>query len=468
MSGADNFRTTSFGDSAVSRNPFDGQEHSQENRHRCPPLRRLLLLILTAALCYCGKAPSPPPSLVNFSHLNRLYHEVAWDSLPAAYIDIYSEYPDYHPVEAPGEGIACVDDAARAAVLYLRHYRYTGDEQSLQKARKLLRFLINMQAGNGLFYNFIYGDHSINKTRKNSQPKADWWSWRAFWAFSEAYPLFRAVDTAFAAELRSRMQRIFPHIDSLLSRYPQVEMVAGFPKPAWLPVQGAADQAAVLLTGLVNYLNATADSTVRLPIRRIAEGILIMQISDTTQPTAGAFLSYQNHWHAWGNSQAVALLLAGNALGDSLLIRHALQEADGFYSYLEQEKFFHHIEFSGKIDDIKPLKTERFEQIAYDIRPLVFASLLAYEITGDRAYARQAGEIAGWLLGNNIAGISMYDPQTGRCYDGILSRERINKNSGAESTIEALLIILEVERNPIAGKVWLAYLHRMEQETKRE
>jgi len=32
----------------------------------------------------------------------------------------------------------------------------------------------------------------------------------------------------------------------------------------------------------------------------------------------------------------------------------------------------------------------------------------------------------------------MYDPKTGRCYDGIVSKNNVNKNSGAESTIEAL------------------------------
>ena len=35
----------------------------------------------------------------------------------------------------------------------------------------------------------------------------------------------------------------------------------------------------------------------------------------------------------------------------------------------------------------------------------------------------------------------MYDPATGRCYDGINSPVDINRNSGAESTIEALLAL---------------------------
>ncbi len=44
----------------------------------------------------------------------------------------------------------------------------------------------------------------------------------------------------------------------------------------------------------------------------------------------------------------------------------------------------------------------------------------------------------------------MYFPKTGICYDGINSKEEINKNSGAESTIEALLSLLEISKNPRA------------------
>ena len=82
---------------------------------------------------------------------------------------------------------------------------------------------------------------------------------------------------------------------------------------------------------------------------------------------------------------------------------------------------------------------KQFSQIAYDIRPMVWASLKAFEITGDNSYAKQAGELSSWFFGNNIAGKSLYNPNSGRCYDGINDQHTINKNSGAESTIEALL-----------------------------
>ena len=40
----------------------------------------------------------------------------------------------------------------------------------------------------------------------------------------------------------------------------------------------------------------------------------------------------------------------------------------------------------------------------------------------------------------------MYDPQTGRGYDGINDTASINRNAGAESTIEALLTLQAIEK----------------------
>ena len=94
---------------------------------------------------------------------------------------------------------------------------------------------------------------------------------------------------------------------------------------------------------------------------------------------------------------------------------------------------------------------ESFEQIAYAIRPMVWASLELYNQTGDKQMAEQAGKLAAWLAGENVTHQAIYDEETGRCYDGINSADKINLNSGAESTIEALLTIIEVERNPIAN-----------------
>ena len=61
-----------------------------------------------------------------------------------------------------------------------------------------------------------------------------------------------------------------------------------------------------------------------------------------------------------------------------------------------------------------------------------------------------AGIAAAWFFGNNPAGVAMYDPATGRTYDGINPGDpnnMVNRNSGAESTIHGLLTMLILDRN---------------------
>lgn len=413
----------------------------------------IFLLMWFIVDCNSNHRTMPKASLVNLSHLDYLYEEIMMDSLPAAIIHIYADYPNYHWVEAAGEGIACVDDVARAAVLYLRHYQYFNEETSLRKTEKLLQFILEMQAANGMFCNFIYADHSINKTRHNSQPKADWWSWRAVWALGEAYPIFVQIEPDFADKIEESIKGTFPDIDSLMLHYPEIQQFEGFAQPSWLPLGGAADQTSELLLGLIPYYSSTRDSSVKQYILKLCEGLLKMQIGDSSNFPYGALLTWQNTWHAWGNSQAEVLIRAGKVLNNESFIEKGLQEVQFFYPYIWSKNFIRKISFRKQNNLIEPVEISKFQQIAYNIRPMVMASLAAYKATGKKSFAEQAGRIACWFFGRNPANHLMYDPETGRCFDGINKSDDISKNSGAESTIEALLSLLEVEKYDVAKKI---------------
>ena len=79
---------------------------------------------------------------------------------------------------------------------------------------------------------------------------------------------------------------------------------------------------------------------------------------------------------------------------------------------------------------------------------MVLAAAEAYRLTSDEKYAEIAGRIAAWYAGANTAGLLMYSKDTGRSYDALTSPSSVNKNSGAESTIEALLCLQIVEKYP--------------------
>jgi hypothetical protein len=81
---------------------------------------------------------------------------------------------------------------------------------------------------------------------------------------------------------------------------------------------------------------------------------------------------------------------------------------------------------------------------------MVYACLEANNITEEKKYVDMAQQLASWLAGNNPAAQQMYDPETGRCFDGLGSENEVNKNAGAESTIEALLILQAIKDHPVA------------------
>lgn len=413
----------------------------------------LIMFMVFLFICSCRTNKSEQITLINTDHLDHLYEEVSFYGHQVGIIHIYAEYPDYNYVNAAGEGTACIDDVARAAVFYIRHYNDTKQISSLLKTEKLTRFIVEMQSENGFFYNFIYKDLTINKTHKNSEARADWWTWRAMWALAEVLPVFKEYNPDLAEEIEATIKKALNASMVLKKNYPQKVDFMGFQLPGWLPMQFAADQAAVLIKGLVPYYQYSSDPKAGELIKMMADGIVLMQAGDSTHFPYNAMLSWKNLWHAYGNSQSDALIQAESVLKKEKYITSAFREINHFYPFLIKNGYLNFFTLKLEKDQIHPAEQKEFEQIAYNIRPMVFAALGAYNLTGEKVYSQQAAEAACWLLGKNKSGQALYNPQTGRCFDGIVSENEINYNSGAESTIEALLALLEIEKNSSAKKI---------------
>ena len=76
----------------------------------------------------------------------------------------------------------------------------------------------------------------------------------------------------------------------------------------------------------------------------------------------------------------------------------------------------------------------RFDQQGIDIMAMVLMYQQAFRLTRDIKYQIRMYQSFQWFLGKNDLGVSLYDPSTGGCADGLHS-EGINQNQGAESTI---------------------------------
>jgi len=378
-----------------------------------------------------GSEESP----ANLQHVLSLVDSLQVADQTLTYIRIYAEYPNYEPVGAPGEGIACVDDAGRLMeVLEIEILQFERLDL-IPLARGIIRFLLYMQRADGLWYNFIYADGSINKTHKNSTAEFSWWAARGMRGLAAAYNIFRQRDPVFADSVLMRFRLGESHLDAILARYPHtIDTPLGL-RAGWL-VNSAPDQSAEVLLALAKmHLISPADYSAE--IRMLADGLLTYQYINRESSLHGMFFCWENVWHNWGNLQALALLESFAIHQDSTYLTAVERWADHFLAWTAKQGYYWEI----KIIDRGTITTVDFPQIAYGFTSSYKGIRRLAAITLLPAHEALAEQLLEWFQGNNRAGQAMYDPATGRCFDGIESESEINLNSGAESTIEALLAL---------------------------
>lgn len=356
-------------------------------------------------------------------------------------VSLYAEAPDYRPTGSPArdgfEGIASLDDAARAAVVYLREYEATGDVRARDEAVRLLSFVTATEQGDGEFVNFIDSAGRLNRTAPSSRKSMSYWAARSIWALGEAVRVLGPQDSTVLKTMR-------PVLERAVSRMAR-EIEAG------RLIGGSTTATSEALLGLLAVERADQSKALAPLATRTAQ--LLAAHSAGTLATApwGAHVDRPDApWHAWGSRSSEALAMAGNALGHPEFTAYARKEADGLWGRF--------LLAGGVPSAVAPDGTATwYPQIAYGIGPLVEGYLALAEATGERRYAVFAGLAASWFLGANPAGVSMYDEKTGRTFDGIdgPSPIKVNRNSGAESTVEALLALQSVTSNPDAAE----YLH---------
>ena len=433
------------------------------------PVPSASIVVLVGTLLALGACASAPPASgtpgdepvradaeaglasVGFTldHLDALGEDVVVEGDTLRFVHIYAEPgPDgaWVFVGDDDEGFACVDDAARAAVVYLQHFEATGDESSRRTAVKLLRFVRHLQAESGLFYNFVW-DRSMRINTEHANSVADdvsWWTARAVWALGEGARVLAEADPAEAAADADAVRRVEPHLDRLLARYGEMADAGGRSFPQWLISGTAADATSELLLGLVALQDArpTADGARR--VRQFAEGLTRVRFGDLATFPYGGHAAWTGGWHGWGSSQTQALAEAARLGMAEGALASAEAEAQSLYARLLVEGWLHTLDYATG-------EAQAFEQIAYDLRPAAVGLVRLYEATGDERYAVMAGLAAAWFHGLNPAGATMADPATGRGYDGILSPTQINANAGAESTVEAQMTLLAVAQHPEAA-----------------
>lgn len=382
--------------------------------------------------------PASRPIAIRSDYLRHLALGATVKGQPVRVVALYANAPDYQPTGSPArdgyEGIASVDDAARASVAYLRHYETTGDTTARDEALGLLKFVSAMEQGDGEFVNFIDSSGRPSRRAPSSKKSMSYWGARSIWALGEAVRVLGPDSSAALAALR-------PTLDRATTRMAR-DIDAGH------LLGGSVTATSEALLGLLAFERAEPSPQLAALATQTAELLVRQSAGSARAPPWGAFIDRPDaDWHAWGSRAVEALASAAELLRRPDFAGAAKKEADGLWSrFLLAGQIPAEISAGGNV--------KWFPQIAYGVGPIVEGYLALADATGDRRYAIYAGLAASWFTGDNVARAAMYDERTGRTFDGIdgPSPVKVNRNAGAESTIEGLLALERVSRNPDAAE----------------
>lgn len=366
---------------------------------------------------------------------------------------------EYDPeTDTYGQGAFNADDMARAAVVYLRHWKQTGAVTSRRSAYQMLRGLTYLQtasgpdAGNVVLW--MQPDGTLNRSadpvelpNPSDSDASSYWVARTIWALGEGYAAFKKVDPAFARFLARRLDLALDALDrDVLDAYGSYLRIDGARAPAWLIADGA-DASAEAVLGLTAYVEAGGTGQARRTLSRLSEGIARLSGGSAARWPFGALRPWalsRSIWHAWGSQMPAALARASTVLDRPALARAAARDSFGFTPWL--------LTSGGPDNGRSPTRVDT-SQIAYGVDSRVQSLLATADASGRRAAARLAGVTAAWYFGANASGAPTYDPATGVTYDGVAGDGTVNQNSGAESTIHGLLTMLQLDARPAVSRL---------------
>jgi hypothetical protein len=290
--------------------------------------------------------------------------------------------------QAGYEGVACVDDAARALELYCDLWTATASPWVRRWCEGLLDFVLAMQGADGRWHNFIRDwEGTPNHEARTSVAGGGFWQARALLAVARAGQIFEDD-----ARIEDSLNRGLPHI--IEATDVPADVRALHIRTALTLLESGDDR------GLIDEVALWSDE-----VAGCCDGDRLMNSAD--------------EWgapHLWGHIQEGVLADAGVRLGRQDLIATACRSA---------ELVFRAVVMSG-------FDLERAQP--YDVASAVYVLTRIAAVTGTPAYATLAGMARSWFDRRNAAGQPVYDRRAGRVSDGV-DGGRVSDNSGAEANI---------------------------------
>lgn len=137
-----------------------------------------------------------------------------------------------------------------------------------------------------------------------------------------------------------------------------------------------------------------------------------------------------------------ALIISGKSMPNNEMIDAGLESLN-WLADLQRSSEGHFVPIGSNGFYYMGGERARFDQQPVEAQAMVSACLEAFRITADKRWNKEARRAFEWFLGRNDLNLSLYDPTTGGCRDGLHS-DRLNENQGAESTLAFLQSLLEL------------------------
>jgi hypothetical protein len=297
--------------------------------------------------------------------------------------------------EAGYEGVACVDDAARALEVYCDVWDATRLPWVMRWCQGLLDFILYMQEPDGRWVNFILDwDGTPNRTGRTSVAGAGFWQSRALVA------LARASRTLPDERIQPALTLGLPHIV--------------------LATDVPADVRALHVLTALALMDEAPTSASDAQLTKWCEEMVHCHNGDVLMNAPAE----RGRPHLWGHIQEGVLADAGARLGRDDLIGAASRSADALYPELITESFH--------LPRTQP----------YDVASAVYSLTRLGAVTGRSDYMLLAADARAWFDGRNPAARPVYDREAGRVSDG-LDGTTLSTHSGAESNIVAAQALLD-------------------------
>jgi len=328
--------------------------------------------------------------------LARLTHGVEQAGPRAVAIGVYADGTDrIVPAADFGlEGVACVDDAARAAVLLCDIWAVTRAPLMRGWAEGLADFLLHMQREDGSFVNFV-----VDWRGRRNEHGPTSFAGGSFW---------QARGTRALAKLWMVLDDERAHA-GLLRAMPLIRDAAGVPPDVRAIHMHMANE--LLRVGTMPQLRGDLVRWCE-EILRFRRGRVLQDDHDATAP------------HLWGHVQEGVLAEAGELLDRPEFVHAARESALAYLAPLVESGFDE--------PTVQP----------YGVASAIYSLDKLHAVTREAEFAELAAMARAWFYGRNPAGRAVYDRDAGRAHDGI-DDGVVNPHSGAESNITAAQALID-------------------------